>query len=1272
MPTFKDLSEEQQSFIKKYIKVPGLTSLFTNKKRKATDQRTIDSYWDYDLQKRNFDAEIAAIPVDLINVRLELYAKYNAAEMMALNGLFDGASATMAIAVTRVSIKKQTLEKDADTCRDTFPVLPDRADVTPADFTKLSDMRQLALNQMAGPILSGEQTHRAGVDKVAFEQKRDDAIGNLEAFPAALMRLNDAKKRAEPVVGMLLDLNISHFSKSDMQAEIIAATEQGKSLMEDIANVGTVAHEVADLANRLNAFADSDPAKTLIEPATDEIKKLCAQQYAQTQTLLEQGKNTKLAPFAQEPEYEEMVMLQGKIESLIPTITTKVESNDLSELTAVMGTIATAKQNAEMLSKLETDIHTRRLRADLDGKGAKGADQNGIVSLMGRNKDAAEKVIIALGQTQTVLNGQAATPGAMRALLAQADGLDIKRAAAKLALQKEQGNIETWKEQRKQSKQKFMASKPEPGSKAEEGYETAEMFRKILKKKIKEAKEKVRGLTANFETAEMASKAAREKCDAAAINRMLLDAVAFGPLSDNAAYPLPDHLVTDIADLFTKNPKLADETCSLLRHAKDPEALVKSAQMLADECKTGFANPDLSNDQTPWDAAQCEKYSTDILARVAHFGPGFAKDAEAAIKAGKHRAENPDFTTDMTDKQRTAIRTTQAATSMMQTVPDGKGGSKIEIDFNSPGFKDVMERQKFADVGQLGGSGGSPLLIEEIEKLQAFFDDPNEGAARKQQAEEILNSVDRVPKNGAARALLSKSMGIAPEDFDDPEKEELVKAKLQASILKAMVTPVAQGAVGSCFATAPLLNLRNQDPLKVMELYAEIAKEGKMTPPGGKPKVMPAVVNVQPDDDPLARSLEYTLAAASTQLENSKKRDDIGYPILRDGLPAGTAQVLTNPDSLKSYAAKFQTAWNEAFKFSYDPLAISSRKSADGSSSRGKHLLLDKRGDPIESEADFAQFVEDICVDAATDANLSEAEIKALKANNATKLAGLTNYFANNVTPWDMGAGGLSTEVATVLGQQEQGGKPQDLLADSSANSPGERAVDILVNIGQIESDGMTILRTAGLHAFNAVPLEGAVKDLMTGDVDANVVSMLIEPGKKMAQEALPVEKVVVLFHKLLDKQATSYAAYGDRNKIKDMHNNPPKTAMRPKEIEDYIAEVLEPVMEANAKRRAATWAKDREDPPSSQQLADKELSMKQAQLTKLGKNTSDVLAENLPMPEFVIADANWGDATDHTLFVIAPNPVTGTPAMWKKSVMTGKLTLMDDRYLNADWGVLK
>jgi hypothetical protein len=53
---------------------------------------------------------------------------------------------------------------------------------------------------------------------------------------------------------------------------------------------------------------------------------------------------------------------------------------------------------------------------------------------------------------------------------------------------------------------------------------------------------------------------------------------------------------------------------------------------------------------------------------------------------------------------------------------------------------------------------------------------------------------------------------------------------------------------------------------------------------------------------------------------------------------------------------------------------------------------------------------------------------------------------------------------------------------------------------------------------------------------------------------------------------------------------------------------------------------------------------------------------------EFVLADTNWGDGKEKQLHVVAPNPKTGEPQLWRKLMPEGKMEPMGEEWLKGNW----
>ncbi|MEO0402589.1 MAG: hypothetical protein AAF214_09470, partial [Pseudomonadota bacterium] len=244
------------------------------------------------------------------------------------------------------------------------------------------------------------------------------------------------------------------------------------------------------------------------------------------------------------------------------------------------------------------------------------------------------------------------------------------------------------------------------------------------------------------------------------------------------------------------------------------------------------------------------------------------------------------------------------------------------------------------------------------------------------------------------------------------------------------------------------------------------------------------------------------------------------------------------------------------------------------------------------------------------------------------------------------------------------------LVAPDDSDTPGDRAVKVLKSLGGLSDERMTMVGTRGMHSFNALPPEGDYKTLMTGDVDANITSMLVEPGRKMATEKLTKERAVYLYDKQMEAAASSIGSDSEKDLIRAAFGDRPTTEMTPAELNTHISSKLDAAKTAIANRKATKWQANQTTPPTPEELQKKKDAVKADYDSYLTGKLQDTLIRELGAPEFVVADSNWGDAKDHNLFVIAPDPLTGEPRMWQKSILTGSMNMMDDDWLKAEWQV--
>jgi hypothetical protein len=134
---------------------------------------------------------------------------------------------------------------------------------------------------------------------------------------------------------------------------------------------------------------------------------------------------------------------------------------------------------------------------------------------------------------------------------------------------------------------------------------------------------------------------------------------------------------------------------------------------------------------------------------------------------------------------------------------------------------------------------------------------------------------------------------------------------------------------------------------------------------------------------------------------------------------------------------------------------------------------------------------------------------------------------------------------------------------------------------------------------------------------------------------------------------------------------NRPRAAMKPAALAAAVKAASADYHTQVAETRAATWKTEEESngrTVTPQALADKKAKLKGDFDTSCEDGAKDSLIRDLGAPEFVIADTNWGDSRTHTFFVIAPDPTTGDPMLWKKTEPPGSLAPAGRDWVDREW----
>ncbi|NIZ63045.1 hypothetical protein DL239_18935 [Sedimentitalea sp. CY04] len=755
-----------------------------------------------------------------------------------------------------------------------------------------------------------------------------------------------------------------------------------------------------------------------------------------------------------------------------------------------------------------------------------------------------------------------------------------------------------------------------------------------LKDRVKDAKE--------FE------KAARGK-------KGLSEALAFGPLSPNSAQSFSDDAAKALIEGFSKDPDLTTAAIAAAETAKHPDAVAKGLGKIIDQRETGFAD---STGKAFAKPEVAEKYAKDLLTMGATVGPEFFERMDDYMASGRQHVTDP--MGDMRIADKTAKAQKRSAVVGKALLKDG------QIDLTTQEAKDA--------VGDLLFNPHSlrepmPAMNEHVVKTLEFMGDADNAEAANGILSDIPETTTKTSRKLVRKALRKRG------------RDAVGKGDAQTAVMASMLKPLDQGPVGSCFATAPARRMRETEPLKAMEAYASIAGTGKYKPAFG-PEVA-AVTNLPRNEDPLMRSWEYSLATSTARVAGSSRSKsfesamDKGTDALSDKLTDILSDKASEKGGLSGLfgslkervlglfkADKLRTAIADSFEFTYDPTSKIT-DSSDGSSTTGRYILVNNtNNNEIRSKAAFATEIANVAIAfAELDPTSDEAdEVRTFVSTDAFIDSVTPEYSdGSRYLPWEQSSGGQTTAATkTLFGDKMEQKKFVD--KETSIVDMGDRTEELLGNMLSTFTgapEEMITIRTVGMHGFNALPndpslakLKGDTKD----EIEANVKTHLIDVGKALKDTDIEEKRAAYLFDKQIELERKKID--GDATLLPLLEQGAtahrPSDACTPAEINAAVENAIDAYLTEKAKgytdqAKAKAWFK------------------KQA-----AGESKTAMMRDLGAPEFVIADSNWGSAEDHTFFVIAPDPTTGEPQLWQKTVPPGSMRPATDDWAKAEWASIR
>jgi hypothetical protein len=263
---------------------------------------------------------------------------------------------------------------------------------------------------------------------------------------------------------------------------------------------------------------------------------------------------------------------------------------------------------------------------------------------------------------------------------------------------------------------------------------------------------------------------------------------------------------------------------------------------------------------------------------------------------------------------------------------------------------------------------------------------------------------------------------------------------------------------------------------------------------------------------------------------------------------------------------------------------------------------------------------------------------------------------------------GATMKEQSILEEEPNGDQPTEgartaAVLKSFLNTVGQRAEPIVM------------LRTRGQHGFNGLPNHPSLDRLKgkdSAETAAKVEKHLIQKGETLKNTELSAERAAWLFDQEIQKELDR--AWGDdiiAELQKGAKAHRPAAAMKPADLTQAIKEAFAGFTEVAAESQTKAWEEKEKTagkPVTADQRNEKKAKLQKNYAESATTGVKATLIRDLGAPEFVIADTNWGSPSDKTLFVIIPDPATGEPIMWEKTIPPGSLKPAGREWVDKGW----
>ena len=500
--------------------------------------------------------------------------------------------------------------------------------------------------------------------------------------------------------------------------------------------------------------------------------------------------------------------------------------------------------------------------------------------------------------------------------------------------------------------------------------------------------------------------------------RTLLDALSYGPLSVDRPEPMEPEDVTALIQAYGRNAEVANSAIELAGRAEDPSVIAQNVGGVLDVTEGGFAPPGGDPLAEGYDG-EFDAMAVNMLRNGAAMGQEYFDGAQDYYASGAQTQPDPCGGRSGDDVGEVNIRRTAM---MGREMLDENG----QVNVGTDDAQAAMDHMLYHP-GSLSEQSYSPNVTGQMRGVYDLFSDP----ATSEDASNVINGItapaDGAPNADGARSLVGRTMDVDPDSVSDEDT--------RAAVLSGMLTTFHQGNVGSCFATGAARRQRIENPIQTMENMAEIATTGQFQSPLPGPPPMPPIPanqNIPDGENPMMRSLEYTVAAGSAMLSNSNEHGRMNDGLWDTGGNGrglgeiegivgsetwdGTGEVDENGDLDEGMETRLRRALAQQLRFDYNARELDTSGPGDGSSSHGAFEVI-YQGNTIETEDAFQNAVEAIAMSAAGSPDEATREaISELIQSDAFVDSIYAAYGTNrSQAPWNLSGGGSGQQAVEFL-----------------------------------------------------------------------------------------------------------------------------------------------------------------------------------------------------------------------------------------------------------------